>query len=80
MNLLLSAYLGGVVVGLLEAKKDGNLSVNDLFSLLSWPVYAIIVLVQVVYTNSGTILSKASSLWRGLTIIWDWVVTRFKKK
>jgi len=79
MNLLLSAYLGGVVVGLLDAKKSGILSINDLFSLLSWPVYAIIVVVQMVYTNSGTILSKASSLWNGLTILWDWVVTRFKK-
>ena len=80
MNLLLSMYVGGVVVGFLNAKKAGKLSVNDLFSLLSWPVYAIIVLVQMIYTNSGIIFSKSKALWYGLTILWDWVITRLKKK
>jgi hypothetical protein len=79
MNFLFGVYIGGVIVRLL-GKGEEKMSVNDVFSLLSWPMYAIIVLVQVVYTNSGAILSKAKSLWNGLTIVWDWVVTRFKKK
>ena len=87
MDLFFSLYIGGVIVGVMNIEKEKNLSVNDLFSLLSWPAYAIIVLVQMVSRNSGVIFKKASyvwngltSVWNGLTIVWDWVVTRFKKK
>ncbi len=80
MNLLLSAYLGGVIVGLLEGKKNEKLSMNDIFSLLSWPVYAIIVLVQMFYTNSEAIFSKLNSVWASCMLLLDWVVTKIKRK
>ncbi len=70
ISLLVSFYLGGYISNLLNARSQGNFSLAGSLYLLMWPLYGIIILMELISEYSDDIVSIVRS---GITIFFKGV-------
>ncbi len=78
-SILISVYVGGLLVGYLNLRELGLSKTLNMFYLLFWPVSAIIELVGIASETAPTILGKISTVLTLGKTVFTWVKNLFVK-
>jgi len=79
MNVLISCYVGGCIVGLMDARDTDTLSMSSVVKALGWPISAVSDIVLMVSNNTSKIMDIISDIVTVGTTVVTWVVKLFKK-